>query len=321
MNKNNSSGILQNLRSKLDVFLSFRIVDDHCVIRLFGLKFCKKFKVKINLPQIISSGITSEKRNPKLIVSLTTFPLRINTVYQTITTLLNQTFKPDKVILWLAEEQFTDKKLPENLTKLQQFGLTIKWCNEDIKSFKKLIPALKEYPDDIIITADDDIFYPQDFVESLYKMYLSAPECIHANRAFVIKKSGNKYLIKARGYVKDKTYEPHYINEFMTGYGTLFPPHCLHNDIFDKNLYMNLMPTNDDVWFWGMAVRNNYKINVNPKGFKLRLVIDRNVQDCGLWKMNMKNSVSGINGSDAVTILCRKYPDIEERLLTELKEL
>ena len=53
--------------------------------------------------------------------------------------LLQQTLKPDEVILWLSEEQFPNKQLPENLTRLQEFGLSIKWCKDDIKSFKKLI--------------------------------------------------------------------------------------------------------------------------------------------------------------------------------------
>ena len=54
---------------------------------------------------------------PKLIVSLTSFPARINTVHQVIESLLNQTKKADKIILWLAPEQFPngEKDLPEKL--------------------------------------------------------------------------------------------------------------------------------------------------------------------------------------------------------------
>ena len=61
---------------------------------------------------------------------------------KTIKTLLKQTVKPDKVVLWLAEEQFPQKEneLPSELLELQNFGLTIKWCT-DIRSYKKLIPA------------------------------------------------------------------------------------------------------------------------------------------------------------------------------------
>ncbi len=46
-------------------------------------------------------------------------------------------------------------------------GLTIDWC-EDIKSYKKLIPTLKKYPDAIIVTADDDLIYDNKWLEQLY---------------------------------------------------------------------------------------------------------------------------------------------------------
>ena len=105
----------------------------------------------------MEKGVNETKREYKVIVSLTTFPARINFVHKTISALLNQTFKPDSVVLWLAEEQFPDKKIPETLLNLQKYGLEVRWC-EDIRSFKKLVPSLREFPNDIIVTADDDIF-------------------------------------------------------------------------------------------------------------------------------------------------------------------
>ena len=83
-----SLGFLQNFRSKLDGLFSVRIVDEHLVVRLFTLKFCKKFKYEYNFQEINDIGINTESRNPRIIVSLTTFPARINTVYKTVTTLL-----------------------------------------------------------------------------------------------------------------------------------------------------------------------------------------------------------------------------------------
>lgn len=38
------------------------------------------------------------------IISLTSYPPRINLVYKTITSLLNQTLKLNNVILWLVQE-------------------------------------------------------------------------------------------------------------------------------------------------------------------------------------------------------------------------
>ena len=309
---------LQNFRSKLDGLFSVRIVDEHLVIRLFTLKFCKKFKYEYNFQEINDIGINTESRNPRIIVSLTTFPARINTVYKTVTTLLQQTVKPDILVLWLAEEQFPNKQLPENLVNLEKYGLTIKWC-KDIRSFKKLIPSLKEYPNDIIITADDDIFYPNNFVESLYNQYLKYPKFISANRAFLVKKKKeNFYIMKSRSYIYDDTYLPHFTNEFMTGYGTLFPPNSLDKDVFRDDIFMKIIPTNDDVWFWAMALKKGTKVSVNPNGYKLKLIIDRTVQDCALWKKNMKNTTTGISGNDSVNLMRKTFEEVDTCIKSEI---
>lgn len=316
--KNKNAGLIQNIKSIISYWFSIQNIDDHYVIKLFGAKICKKHKIEFDLKDVTEYGITTEKRNPKLIVSLTTFPARINTVYKTISTLLQQTVKPDEVVLWLADSQFPEHQLPVELTRLQDYGLTIKWC-EDIMSFKKLVPSLREYPDDIIVTADDDIFYPTDFLESLYGEYLKYPEFIHANRAFLIKKFRNKFSINARSYVYDDSYRAGFHNEFMTGYGTLFPPKSLHSKVLDSETFMKIMPTNDDVWFWSMAVKNGTKIKVNPKGYSLKLLFDRTVQDCALWKLNMNNTQVGTNGGDGVNMMCDNDSVILNNLLSEFE--
>ena len=68
------------------------------------------------------------------------------------------------------------------MLKLKKNGLTIKWC-KNIKSYKKLIPALQEYSNDIIITADDDIYYPENWLKILYETHKQHPENIIAHRS------------------------------------------------------------------------------------------------------------------------------------------
>lgn len=309
----------QNLKSDLAWLFSFNDIDDHYVIKFFGIKLCKKHKVNvgigINLDEVNELGVTTEKRTPQLIVSLTTYPARINSVYKTISTLLQQTVKPDRVVLWLAQTQFPEKQLPENLTRLQQYGLEIKWVSNDIRSFKKLIPSLREFPEDIIITADDDIFYPSEFVENLYSAYLKNPKCIHANRAFVIKRKPNgKFYMVARNYDYNSSYLPAYSNELMSGYGTLFPPHTVDERVLDDSVFMNVMPTNDDIWVWGMAVLKGTKIMVNKNGYKLKLIEDRTVQGSALKDMNRNDTTVGMSGRDGVNKMCELYPVILENL-------
>lgn len=211
----------------------------------------------------ITHDCLNKERREKIIVSLTSFPGRIGLVNLTIQSLLNQKeIKPDGIQLWLAESQFPTKEgeLPKELLKLKPYGLVIKWC-EDIKSYKKLIPILKECPDDIIVTADDDVFYRRDWLQKLYQSYKENPLCIHCHRAtkFYLDESGNFKTIPG-GYSFYE--EPSFLNKLVGIGGVLYPPKVLSENVLDKNLFMRLAPTNDDIWFWLMGVMAGTKVNV-----------------------------------------------------------
>ena len=155
--------------------------------------------------QIIISPKDIYKDN-NIIISLTSYPARINTVHTVINSLLNQNMKPYKIILWLAKPQFPNenKDLSQNLLNLIEKGLTIEYYERDIKSYKKLIPTLKKYPNNIIVTADDDIIYDKDWLEKLYKTYLKYPKDIIAHRItkFIYKKNSFKIIQGGKDYYK-----------------------------------------------------------------------------------------------------------------------
>lgn len=89
----------------------------------------------------------------EVIVSLTTFPARINKVYITIETIFQQETLPNRIILWLANKQFPRGlyALPQRLLNMQQKGLEIRFC-EDIRSYKKYYYSIKNNPVDVIGT-------------------------------------------------------------------------------------------------------------------------------------------------------------------------
>ena len=155
---------LSDIKESLKIFLkqlfSINVFDGHRVFYFCGFHIRAKIKKQPINNVVTEWGLNTEKRDVRVIASLTTFPERITSVKETIKALLLQTCKPDELVLWLANEQFPEgeQSLPQDLLALKEFGLTIKWC-KDIRSYKKLIPALKEYPNDIIITFDDDYYY------------------------------------------------------------------------------------------------------------------------------------------------------------------
>lgn len=293
--------ILKNIFSISDI-------DCHYVIKILGVKIKFKHDYKYQCPVVKCSGVSDVKRNPELIVSLTSFPARINSVEKTIRTLLTQTMKPDRVILWLADEQFPngEAELPISLINLKNFGLEIAFCH-DIRSYKKLIPTLKKYPDAIIVTTDDDIYYAPDTIETLYKSYTEYPTCIHAHRVNQVKLIGKSMLKKVKYKYSDK---PSYFNRLI-GYGAvLYPPHSLYKDIVNEDIFMNILPTHDDIWFWSMAVLNHTKIR-NVKGEKESIIYVENTQQHGLCKINKSglNKVRiGFPIEEAYQRIIKEYP-------------
>lgn len=299
--------------------------DGHIVINLFGLMIRIKKSRKFICPEVNEMGIKDNISEGKkqIVVSLTSFPERINIVVKTIKTLLTQTLKPDVIVLWLAQEQFPNKEndLPEELLALRDFGLTIDWY-KDIRSYKKIIPSIKKYPNAIVITTDDDIYYAPDTIETLYNSYLEYPNSIHAHRCdwLNITEDENKNEMitweKTRQLYEDKHRGQVSFRNRLTGYGAvLYPPNCFYKDVCDEDLIKDLIPTHDDIWLWAMACLNGVKTRL-VKGYSESINYVENSQQYGLCKINKQGIGMGL--SEAYKIILNKYPELLKILKEEI---
>lgn len=202
----------------------------------------------------ISNQFQLYKLNPstegkQVIVSLTTFPKRINIIWIVIECMLRQDVLPDKIILWLSKDQFSDlNDLPKSLLKLQKRGLEIKFCDGDLKSHKKYYYALKNYPEDILITIDDDLFYPSYLVGELLESHKVFPNSICCHRASKYKTFEGKLLPYKEWNEQISISEPNLDIFFTTGGGTLFPPNCFSPDVLQAEVFMEICKYADDVW-------------------------------------------------------------------------
>ncbi len=204
-------------------------------------------------------------RNEEIVVSLTSFGRRVsqNVVYYTIISILKQTVKPNRIILWLDKDKWNENNIPLKLKFLITKGLEVKFCDENIKSFEKLVPTIKICPNSVIITVDDDLIYPNRMIEDLYIIHLKHPDAIVCRNSLnpIIK---NKKLLPYRQWdnLQNKSFNGAYI--FPQGFGgVLYPPNALHKDVINKDLFMKLCPYADDVWFWIMGLLNHTeKINI-----------------------------------------------------------
>lgn len=252
----------------------------------WNLRLGEMIRLPIENPPVREIGVDGNSgRNPRIVVSLTSHPARIKTVHLTVASLLQQTLKPDALVLWLADSQFPKKEaeLPPELLALREFGLEIRWT-KDVKSYKKLIPALKAFPRDIIVTADDDLIYVRPWLELLYRAHLEDPRCIPAHRITKIRFDGNDGISTVVGgydyYPSDSC-----LNKLTGCGGVLYPPGCFHDDICDEEKFMALAPTNDDIWFWLMAALKGYYPKV-VRGNIAKLFYVPGTQQCGLCRTN-----------------------------------
>ncbi len=298
----------------------------HFGMRLPLKRIAKKRLKSINkiIHHFSGKGITEDKRNPEIIVSLTSFPERINEVHYAIYSLLTQTMKPDTVILWLAKDEFPNgmRDLPESLLGLQKNGLDIQWCRY-ARSYQKLIPALQEFPNGIIVTADDDLLYPTNWLELLYNSYLKNPDFVHAHRSHRIKldEAGNILQYKNWHYCWNN-HDPSFLNFPTTGAGTLFPPDIFYKDVFNHVLFAKLCPYADDIWFWAMLTLNNRKTILADSGISNLIYInpDREFGRNRQKTLGSLNVHEGYNDMQFHNIILH-YPVLKDYLLGELNVL
>lgn len=297
----------------MNKLFAIRDIDSHYIISLLGhvvlkVKHCVK---NVSMRRVETNGLDTISRNRKIIASLTTFPARISHVHIVIEQILTQTIKPDKVILWLSEREFPQKEaeLPEKLLRLKDYGLSIEWCDY-MCSYQKLVPSMMAYPDDIIITFDDDFYYPENMIEDLYLAYLKNPTYIQSNRTWRGFIKNNEFYTSTTNKMFENVYpEPSYFNLLM-GYGVvLYPPHSLDPMFCKKDMFMSIIPTHDDVWFWAMAVLAGTKTCQN-KGFNFSIISVEDTQKVALSKVNHKHSTSGMDTDEAYQKIISAFPKI-----------
>ena len=223
-------------------------------------RFKRDIKNKIlSLSNNVLDGNTS---NSDVIISLTSYGKRVeNSLPYALYSLLQQTILPSNIVVYLDWDNWSDNKLPKLLRHLQKLGVTIRYC-EDIRSYKKIIPALQDFPNNFIITVDDDIYYDVHMIEWLLGAYKDLPEkSVVGLWARVVATKDDNYLpYNTWKDCKYKTSDSEF--SLYTGYGTLYPPHIFDAEVMNSKIFLSLCPTADDIWMWVMEKRLNIPVYI-----------------------------------------------------------
>lgn len=237
-------------------------------------------------------GISEKEKSKPIIVSLTTFDKRIDDVYLTIESIFQQSLKADKVVLWLSKEDFAPRDIPAIL-KLQALrGLEIEFCEKDIGPYTKFYYALKKYPNHLLITVDDDILYPADMIDQLYRAYINEPEFIHCHRAHLMRLDENMRLLPYLQWQLSSSFATESSLVFPTGVGgVIYFPGCFDDEVLNQDVFLRLSPMQDDVWLKAMSTKKGVlsKIVASSKEWKEKAFVIDGSQKVALKHKNLQS--------------------------------
>lgn len=258
---------------------------------------------------MINNTINKEQ----VIVSLTSFPAAISYVIPTVKSLLRGSILPDKIVLYLTFSQFGEKGLPSELNELSEKYpiFEIRNYDRDIRSYRKLIPALIDFPDAVIVTVDDDVCYHKDMLRDLLRLHAELPNAVLAHRAKRMK-PGKPY----RTWSKYRWYD-FLFKRIHSGYkniqtgvgGVLYPPDSLKKEMLDEDIFVKIAPTTDDIWFWAAAVANGYPVVPVPFGHNKPKGVGK-PKELSLKTVNFKSGTD--RNAEALEAIFEKYPNIKQ---------
>lgn len=226
-----------------------------------------------------------------LILSLTSYPPRFSKLHLTLYSLLDQSCKPDKVVLWIAEQDI--ELLTKEVLKLQKTGqLEINKC-QDLGPGKKILPTLKNFGGAHVVTADDDICYQRNWLQALIDGWDGDQKTVVAHRVhrITINQNGdiNPYL---QWEFDIRSMERNALN-FATGVGgVLYPSGCLDARVSDIKSYVALCFWQDDVWlYWMERLCSTYVIF---SGYDAKLTTWSGANATGLANRNLGSNENDI---------------------------
>ena len=242
---------------------------------------------ELGRPSAVSDPVASHTLPAPLYISLTSYPPRFSQLNRTLSALMRQSVRPDGIFLWISH---SDKvQLPDETARLCATGrVQLRFC-EDLKSYKKIIPMLREFPGAFIVTADDDHYYDRDwlarFVEAFCGDY-SVVLCQRAHRIVLGSDGLPEAYLNWRWAIRYPLLSP---LVFPTGVeGVMYPPGVFHRDVLRDDVFRQDCPNADDLWLYWMVRLNGgmaKKIGWFSRGFDWP-----GTQQCALYRQNLLSS-------------------------------
>ena len=228
--------------------------------------------------------------NDKIIVNFTTWRQRDNVAPILLKYFKYQTLQPDEIICWLSYDEY-DGIMPKSIQYCLDEGLLteVRFVNGNTFGHKRY-ETFKENQSAYNILIDDDIYYPIDYVESLYKACKNDPNNVvcYYTRNEIYKENGY------RTYT-EMTDAPSFKNRYFSGLAA-FPPNLFPVESFDYKYYRDKYCKKcDDSWVNGWLIRKNIKINgLHDWGKRSPLSVIDNTQEVGIYETHNGLKINGV---------------------------
>jgi lipopolysaccharide biosynthesis glycosyltransferase len=240
------------------------------------------------------------------IITLTSHGDRLGTVLpRALWSIFRGAALPDRIVLFVGR----DAEPPPLLDPFRARGLEVV-PTDDIGPGTKILPALALFPEAVITTADDDIYYPADWYSILRKSFAQDPRAIHLHRGHTIKvdASGSlrPYIDWTATPVNGKT-EQNRI--FPTGVGgVLYPPGSLRLSESVIDDYLATSPRADDVFLWALARRAGtpYCVARRPQRFPI------SIEDSSVEDALAIDNIHGLGNDGAIARVLARWPELIE---------
>lgn len=198
--------------------------------------------------------------NNKIILSMTTWPPRFSSAIVAMENIIRQREKAKlqervNCVLVLSEDELHNELYDASdfIYCMDKLCVEVIYDKGNIRSHKKLIPVLQKYPDAPILVVDDDNIQHDGWLQTFVHDHDAHPDEI-------IYGQGNRIISVNDGRICEET--DHYFMLYHQygeitdnvvpasgASGTLYPAHTFTDKrFFDRELFMNLCPSDDETW-------------------------------------------------------------------------
>tara|TARA_R110001592_G_scaffold12220_10_gene58798 strand:- start:1767 stop:2486 length:720 start_codon:yes stop_codon:yes gene_type:complete len=194
----------------------------------------------------------------KTTISFTTIPNRIDKIKPMVDSLLNQTIRADEIVLWVSDEY---KRVGGKIIIpkfIRDSTIRVEYC-DDIGPFTKLYYSLDEHWEDkehIIISVDDDVYYPPTWFENLIKASKYNPNSAIGYRGRILNSNNKTEYNHSRLLEGSPTNNVTKVDLITGTWGALYKPKFFTDEVFNDEITKENFFV-DDIWVTGNLAKNN----------------------------------------------------------------